>query len=218
MWGPSDGTSFPIQRSRERDQVSLARKKSYLARTKKSPRSHARAKIVWRPSDETYGRPTATRETRHTAQASHKCGVLRDASVAPERRNTLPNSTIARAVSEVKPKQGRVGTVRSLNPPRILTPTMLKPAHHPIALQQHPPPLCIRGQPTTVPFPRLEVALHARARAFGYSKAKSVWALVRVQRNAHMAPALREPLRPCCCWLPPALPNKVLYHRHSGVK
>jgi hypothetical protein len=90
-----------------------------------------------------------------------------------------------------------VGTVRSLNPPRILTPTMLKPAHHPIALQQHrPPPLCIRGQPTTVPFPRLEVALQARARAFGYSKTKSVWALVRVQRNAHMAPCPPRTLTP----------------------
>jgi hypothetical protein len=127
-----------------------------------------------------------------------ECDVLHDTSVAPERWNNLPNSTIARGI--VGQAKTRARRHRSFSEPTAhINPNHVEartPSDSAAAAAPPPPPLCIRGQPTTVPFPRLEVPLHARARAFGYSKTKSVWALVRVQRNAHMAPCPPRTLTP----------------------
>ena len=123
---------------------------------------------------------------------------------------------------QVRLKQMRVDTVRSLNPPCILfNPNHVEgphaSVHHPMAPQQHPPPACIRGQPTML-FPRVEVARHTSTGALACAE---TWVLLRAQWNAHiMGPCPRALVRSCCCWLPPAavLPDEALIFGVSATK
>jgi hypothetical protein len=136
-----NGTPFRIQLSRVRDQALLARKRSRLARTKKSPRSHgrnappshARATIVWRPRDGTYSRPITTRATHHTARTSTQQTLCATRVWRPS--DGTPFQT-QRSRARYRHKILRP-TVRSRTSPRILTFNHVggpnASVHHPMA-------------------------------------------------------------------------------------